>query len=324
MAVDVFPLSPDDERRFNNLLSATYKKVYNMAYRLAGNRSDAEDLTQDAFCRAYRSFKDYEGDRPFENWILRIVTRLFLDLLRNRRRRINAVSYDAPLPNGGDNYLHFDMPDDASDPQQAMIEDTYSEDLQTALATLDPERRLLITLVDIEGVTYKEIAEMLDIPVGTVRSRLHRVHKVLRDRLTKTNTDTLKKDLTTATGKQSGSAWSETDTLRKAFGYLSAAQQKLIMLGHLRPIPPTALANTFDAELPDLIARFKHTRQLYVEAVQAIKAYPDRHQRVPTASAGLGLSPADVLRLKLLIGEQGSKPAQSAQPAQRRGELILA
>ena len=96
-AVSAPAMSEGEERRFNELMEATGRKVYNMAFRLAGNRPDAEDLTQEAFFRAYRSFKDYEGDRPFENWIFRIVTRLYLDLLRNRRRRISAVSYDAPI-----------------------------------------------------------------------------------------------------------------------------------------------------------------------------------------------------------------------------------
>ncbi len=178
-----FRLSPQDEARFNGLMSETYKKVYNMAYRLAGNRSDAEDLTQDAFYRAYRSFGDFEGDRPFENWIFRIVTRLFLDLLRNRRRRIRAVSYDAPLPHGGDENLFFDMPDDAPNPEERLVESSFSEELQKALNSLSPSQRLLVTLADIEGVPYKDIADMLDKPVGTIRSRLHRTHKLLRSRL---------------------------------------------------------------------------------------------------------------------------------------------
>jgi RNA polymerase sigma-70 factor, ECF subfamily len=183
MADTPFQLNPHDEARFNELMGETYKKVYNMAYRLAGNRSDAEDLTQDAFYRAYRSFGDFEGDRPFENWIFRIVTRLFLDLLRNRRRRIRAVSYDSPLPHGGDENLYFDMPDDAPNPEQTMLEGSFSEDLQKALNSLSPSQRLLVTLADIEGVPYKDIADMLDKPVGTIRSRLHRTHKLLRSRL---------------------------------------------------------------------------------------------------------------------------------------------
>jgi RNA polymerase sigma-70 factor (ECF subfamily) len=179
-----FNLSNHEEAMFNELMSATYKKVYNMAYRLAGSRSDAEDLTQEAFYRAYRSFRDYEGDRPFENWIFRIVTRLFLDLLRTRRRRVKAVSYDSPLhTGGGDENLFFEMPDSAPNPEDVLLESTFSEDLQKAMNSLSPEQRLLVTLADIEGVPYKDIAEMLDKPVGTIRSRLHRTHKLIRTRL---------------------------------------------------------------------------------------------------------------------------------------------
>ena len=184
MSTNAYTLNDREEKRFNELMEATYKKVYNMAYRLAGNRTDAEDLTQEAYYRAYRSFTDYEGDRPFENWIFRIVTRLFLDLLRNRRRRIRAVSYDTPLNQGsGEENLYFEMPDVAPNPEESMMQHTFSEDLQKALNSLSPEQRLLITLADVEGVPYQEIADMLGKPVGTIRSRLHRTHKLIRSRL---------------------------------------------------------------------------------------------------------------------------------------------
>lgn len=179
-------MTPAEEARFNELMAETYRKVFNMAYRLVGNRPDAEDLTQEAYYRAYRSFGDYEGDRPFENWIFRIVTRLFLDLLRNRRRRIKAVSYDTPLQReGGDENLYFDMPDDRPNPEQHMMSGSMSENLQKTLNSLTAEQRLLVTLADIEGLPYKDIADMLGKPVGTIRSRLHRTHKLMRQRLEK-------------------------------------------------------------------------------------------------------------------------------------------
>ena len=184
MSENTFRLEPHEEARFNLLLDETYKKVYNMAYRLSGSRADAEDLTQEAFYRAYRSFRDFEGDRPFENWIFRIVTRLFLDLLRNRRRRVRAVSYDAPLQReGGEDNLYFDMADDRPNAEQSMMNISLSEEMQAALDSLTPEQRTLVILADVENVPYKEIAEMLDKPVGTIRSRLHRTHKLIRHRL---------------------------------------------------------------------------------------------------------------------------------------------
>lgn len=190
MSTQTLALSTHDEARFNELMEATYKKVYNMAFRLAGTRSDAEDLTQEAYFRAYRSFSEYEGDRPFENWIFRIVTRLFLDLLRSRRRRVRAVSYDAPLnPSSGDDNLYFDMPDEKPNPEENVLRDALSEDLQRALDSLSPEQRLLVTLADIEAVPYQEIADILGKPVGTIRSRLHRTHKLIRHRLEQIRTE---------------------------------------------------------------------------------------------------------------------------------------
>ncbi len=185
-----YNLTEREQIRFNELMEGTYRKVYNMAFRLSGNRADAEDLTQEAFFRAYRSFNEFEGDRPFENWIFRIVTRLFLDMLRTRRRRVKAVSYDSPLMNGsGDENLYFEMPDTSSNPEQKILEGSFSEDLQKALNALSPEQRLLITLADIEGVAYKEIAEILGKPVGTIRSRLHRTHKAIRVKLEQVRRD---------------------------------------------------------------------------------------------------------------------------------------
>lgn len=173
-----------ETKRFNELMEASYRKVYNMAYRLSGSRPDAEDLTQEAFFRAYRSFGEYEGDRPFENWIFRIVTRLYLDLLRNRRRRVQSVSYDAALPTdiGGDK-VHFEIADDRPSPEQVLLDSNLSEPLQAALESLSPEQRELIQLADVEQVPYQEIAERLGAPVGTIRSRLHRTHKALRAKL---------------------------------------------------------------------------------------------------------------------------------------------
>jgi RNA polymerase sigma-70 factor (ECF subfamily) len=179
-------LSAGEEARFNELMSTTYRKVYNMAFRLSGNRTDAEDLTQEAFFRAYRSYKEYEGDRPFENWIFRIVTRLFLDLLRSRRRRVKTVSYDAPLlGSNGDDSIHFDVADGKATPEDQMLNMELNEDLQAVLSTLTAEQKMLIELADVQSVPYHEIAEMMGKPVGTIRSRLHRTHKLIKARLEK-------------------------------------------------------------------------------------------------------------------------------------------
>ncbi len=172
--------------RFEDLMKKTQKKVYNMAYRLSGNAADAEDLTQEAYFRAYRSFDSYEGDKPFANWILRIVTRLYLDLLRHRRRRVQTVSYDNPLhKDSGEDDLFFEQADNTDNPESVLMDSTLGEELENALRSLPAEQRLVVMLADVEGVPYKDIAEILDAPVGTIRSRLHRTHKALRKQLAK-------------------------------------------------------------------------------------------------------------------------------------------
>lgn len=172
---------PRRSQVFQEQMERTYKKVFNLAYRLSGNRSDAEDLTQEAFYRAYRSFESFEGDRPFENWIFRIVTRLFLDMKRARGRRVATVSSDSPLrPDGGDDTVQFDAADDRPGPESALLRDVLSEDMEQGLLQLSQEQRELVWLADVEGVPYSEIAERTQVPVGTIRSRLHRAHKQLR------------------------------------------------------------------------------------------------------------------------------------------------
>lgn len=173
--------NPIPETTFSELMQRSYKKVYNLAYRLSGDKSDAEDLTQEAFFRAYRSFHGYEGDRPFENWIFRIVTRLFLDLVRNRKRRVQAVSYDVPVwSDGNDEAMLVQTADKSPNPEEILLHSAVNPDLAAALDTLKPDQRTLVLLADVEQMSYNDIADVMQIPVGTVRSRLHRAHKKLR------------------------------------------------------------------------------------------------------------------------------------------------
>lgn len=189
-----------DEERFQELMDLSYKKVYNMAYRLSGNRSDAEDLTQEAFYRAYRSFGDYEGDKPFENWILRIVSRLFLDLLRSRRRRIQAMSYDNPITaSGSEDQVYFEVADTAPNAEERLLDSSFSEEVQASLDALSPEQRLLVQLADVEQVSYREIAEIMNKPIGTIRSRLHRAHKTMRENLLRMRASRASKRVATST-----------------------------------------------------------------------------------------------------------------------------
>ncbi|HWP30190.1 MAG TPA: sigma-70 family RNA polymerase sigma factor [Fimbriimonadales bacterium] len=171
--------------RFERLMKKTYPKVYQRAYRLVRNSSDAEDLTQETYYRALRKFDTYDGDKPFENWIFKILGRLFLDLVRYRKRRVKTVSYDAPLPQEHDDTVYFEKPDDSTNPETQFMNEELSEELESAIRKLNPEQRVLVLMADVEGVPYQEISERFNAPIGTVRSRLHRTHRLLREALSK-------------------------------------------------------------------------------------------------------------------------------------------
>jgi RNA polymerase sigma-70 factor, ECF subfamily len=145
-------------------------RVFRLAYRLTGNKHDAEDLTQDVFVRVFRSLSSYSPG-TFEGWLHRITTNLFLDRVRRKQR----IRFDA-------------LPEDAADrlqgreptPATAFDDQLLEADIQNALDALSPEYRAAVVLCDIEGLTYEEVAATLGVKLGTVRSRIHRGRAQLR------------------------------------------------------------------------------------------------------------------------------------------------
>ncbi|GAA0606459.1 hypothetical protein GCM10009547_05510 [Sporichthya brevicatena] len=145
-------------------------RVYRLAYRLAGNQHDAEDLTQEVFVRVFRSLSTYQPG-TFEGWLHRITTNLFLDMVRRRQRiRFEGFPEDA----------HERLPGREPSPQQLIDDQGFDADIQYALDQLPPEFRAAVVLCDIEGLSYEEIAATLGIKLGTVRSRIHRGRAQLR------------------------------------------------------------------------------------------------------------------------------------------------
>lgn len=148
-------------------------QVFRLAYRLTGNRHDAEDLTQDVFVRVFRSLASYTPG-TFDGWLHRITTNLFLDGARRRSRiRFEALADDAPERLAGREPT----------PAQHYDDTHWDDDVQRALDALPPEFRAAVVLCDIEGLSYEEIAEVLGIKLGTVRSRIHRGRAQLRQAL---------------------------------------------------------------------------------------------------------------------------------------------
>ena len=174
-----------DRREFDGLVQRCHRQAFNIAFRLTGNHADADDLTQESFLRAYRFFDRYNREMPFENWLYRIMSRVFIDELR-KRPKIQTQSLSQPLflGDGSDADVLLEIPDSAFDPEQIMLSESLEESLQEALNTLPNEFRIAVILADIEGMCYEDIAETMNCSLGTVRSRLHRGRKQMRHRLT--------------------------------------------------------------------------------------------------------------------------------------------
>ncbi len=147
-------------------------RVYRLAYRLTGNRHDAEDLTHDVFVRVFRSLGSYTPG-TFEGWLHRITTNLFLD----RVRRAKRIRFDALPEDSGR------IPGRERTPEQVYDDTHFDDDVQAALDALPPDFRAAVVLCDIEGLSYEEIAATLDVKLGTVRSRIHRGRAQLRSSL---------------------------------------------------------------------------------------------------------------------------------------------
>jgi RNA polymerase sigma factor (sigma-70 family) len=144
-------------------------RVYRLAYRLAGNQHDAEDITQETFIRVFRSLDSFKPG-SFEGWLHRITTNVFLDMVR-RRQRIRMES----LPEETDRIAGREP-----SPEAAWDAANLDPDLQAALDDLLPEFRAALVLCDVEGLSYEEIGQTLGVKLGTVRSRIHRARQALR------------------------------------------------------------------------------------------------------------------------------------------------
>ncbi|WP_298459569.1 RNA polymerase sigma factor SigE [uncultured Cellulomonas sp.] len=167
----VVPAEPWTAPSWEQIVQDHSARVYRLAYRLTGNKHDAEDLTQEVFVRVFRSLSTYTPG-TFEGWLHRITTNLFLDGVRRRQRiRIDAI---------GDDAERHPATGELQDPVRGFEHANLDLDVQRALGDLSPEYRAAVVLCDIEGLSYEEIAVTLGIKLGTVRSRIHRARAQLR------------------------------------------------------------------------------------------------------------------------------------------------
>jgi len=165
-----------DVNAFEALVAAYEKNVYNLALRMTGNAQDAEDMAQEAFIKAYNSLPSFRGDSKFSVWLYRIVSNVCLDFLRRQNRRPTA-SLSVEDEDGEE--TQFDVPDESQSPELLLERSLTRDAVQRGLLSLSGEQRQILLLREIQGLSYEEIAQALDLETGTVKSRIFRARKRL-------------------------------------------------------------------------------------------------------------------------------------------------
>jgi RNA polymerase sigma-70 factor (ECF subfamily) len=166
---------------FEELVAKYERKVYAVAYRFMGNQEDASDLTQEAFLKAYQSLKSFRQEASFSTWICRIVSNVCRDQLRKTKKNgHSSLDEDVWLEDGS---VKKQLRDERPTPDEFYERKELKEYLQGLINNLNPDYKMVVVLRDIQGYSYEEIAEILDCSLGTVKSRLNRARKALREQI---------------------------------------------------------------------------------------------------------------------------------------------
>ena len=161
-----------DPRAFEDLVIAYQHRVFGVALRMLRNRSEAEEIAQEVFLRVHRAVEDFRGEAKLSTWLYAITSRLCLNRLASGERRMAREGEESLERLRGD-----------ADPAAHVERVELEAALQRAITELPEERRIMVVLRDFEGLSYEEIATALDLPLGTVRSRLHRARTDLKEKL---------------------------------------------------------------------------------------------------------------------------------------------
>jgi RNA polymerase sigma-70 factor, ECF subfamily len=174
-----------DEKAFRELVADYGDRVYNLTYRMLGNREEAEDVAQEVFITVFKSIDSFRGDAKLSTWLYRVTANHCKNRIKylSRRHDRSKAEFDERLDQGGAVAALTSNPGPRPDTQ---IEGMQLERMmQEAIASLDEEQRILIVLRDVEELSYGEICEITELPEGTVKSRLHRARLALRRRILK-------------------------------------------------------------------------------------------------------------------------------------------
>ena len=165
-----------DANAFEDIVREYERNVYNIALRMSGDREDALDISQESFLKAYHSLANFRGESKFSVWLYRIVSTTCLDFLRERKRRA-----EVPLVRGddADEPEQIEIPDESLSPERLYERKLTREAVQRGLMSLPEDQRKILLLREIEGFSYEEIADILSLESGTVKSRIFRARKKL-------------------------------------------------------------------------------------------------------------------------------------------------
>ena len=165
-----------DVNAYEALVKEYEKNVYNLALRMTGNSEDAADMAQEAFIKAYNSLTAFRGDSKFSVWLYRIVSNVCLDFLRSRSRK---QTFSLSTENDDGEEVELDIADETHSPEQLLDRSLTRDAVRRGLAALPPDHREILLLREIQGLSYEEIADVLGLEAGTVKSRIFRARKKL-------------------------------------------------------------------------------------------------------------------------------------------------
>lgn len=172
--------SKDKQRVFNQEFMPHIDAMYNFAYRLTLDEDDAKDLVQETFMKAFRFINSFETGTNAKAWLFRILKNSFINNYRKKSKQPNKVDYQEV-----ESFYNSDSVNEniTTDLRVETVQHLIGDEITNALNALDVDFRTVIILCDLEGFTYEEMAKILDIPIGTVRSRLHRARNLLKEKL---------------------------------------------------------------------------------------------------------------------------------------------
>ena len=169
-----------EEAAYRVLLTKYERAVFNICLRMVRNRQEAEDLAQEAFTKVFTMLERYNPAYAFSNWLFKITSNLCIDSIR--KRRVDTLPMDEPVHSDkGDYERQYEAPDD--DPEQLMLKRERMGKLVRAIEALPDHYRMMIVLRHQENLSYEDIAASLEIPLGTVKARIHRAREMLKQRL---------------------------------------------------------------------------------------------------------------------------------------------